>query len=148
VFESFENQSVLFAVSGALSALLFFGTLALIPVLIVRMRPDYFVAPKRASSPLRKSHAIVFWLGLTVKNVVGALLMLVGCVMLVTPGQGILTFLVGLTLTNCPGKYRLERWLVTRRSVWRAANWLRRRARRPPLRWPGDPDTEPGRRHA
>ena len=33
--------------------------------------------------------------------------------MLVLPGQGILTILMGLFLMNFPGKYRLERKVVT-----------------------------------
>ena len=44
--------------------------------------------------------------------------------MLVAPGQGLLTMVVGLLLVDFPGKYRLERWLVTRQQVWRSINWL------------------------
>ncbi len=47
--------------------------------------------------------------------------------MLVTPGQGLLTLLIGLLLLNFPGKYRLERWLVRRPGVLRTLNWVRRR---------------------
>ena len=50
-----------------------------------------------------------------------------------TPGQGLLTLLVGLLLMNFPGKYRLERWLVGRRGVLTALNWLRRRGGHPPF---------------
>jgi hypothetical protein len=57
--------------------------------------------------------------------------------MLIVPGQGMLTIAVGLVLTNFPGKFRLERWIATRRSVWRSINWLRRRAGREPLERPG-----------
>jgi hypothetical protein len=39
-------------------------------------------------------------------------------------------------LLDFPGKYRLERWLATRRAVWRSINWLRRRAGREPLQQP------------
>jgi hypothetical protein len=47
--------------------------------------------------------------------------------MLVTPGQGILTLLIGLMLMNFPGKYHVERWLVMRPGVMRGMNWLRAR---------------------
>jgi hypothetical protein len=60
-----------------------------------------------------------------------------GLVMLVVPGQGLLTLAVGLMLMDFPGKFRLERWLATRGPVWRSLNWLRKRARRPPLERPG-----------
>lgn len=56
--------------------------------------------------------------------------------MLVTPGQGVLMIIAGLVLLEFPGKFRLERWLVTRRHVWRSINWLRRRAGRPELQKP------------
>jgi len=61
------------------------------------------------------------------KNLLGALLVVMGLVMLVTPGQGLLTLLAGLLLMNFPGKYRMERWLVLRPGVMRALNWLRQR---------------------
>jgi len=69
-------------------------------------------------------------------GLVGALLVLLGMVMLVTPGQGLLTLLVGLLLMNFPGKYRLERWLVGRRGVLTALNWLRRRGGHAPFEPP------------
>ena len=67
-------------------------------------------------------------------------LVLAGLIMLVVPGQGLLTLAVGLVLVDFPGKYRLERWLVTRPPVWRAINWLRKRAGREPLERPGEAD--------
>jgi len=66
---------------------------------------------------------------------------LMGLLMLVTPGQGVMTLLVGLLLMNFPGKYRMERWLVMRPGVLRALNWLRRRRGQRPFAAP-----TPGRR--
>jgi hypothetical protein len=61
------------------------------------------------------------------KNLLGLLLVVLGLIMLVTPGQGIVTLLIGLLLMNFPGKYHLERWLVLRPGVLKGLNWLRRR---------------------
>jgi hypothetical protein len=72
------------------------------------------------------------------KNLLGILLALAGLVMLVVPGQGLLTLVAGLMLVDFPGKYRLERWLATRPPVWRSINWLRRRAGREPLEQPDE----------
>jgi len=58
---------------------------------------------------------------------------LAGIAMLVLPGQGILAILGGIELMDFPGKYRLERWIVSRPAVLRSVNWLRRRMGRPPL---------------
>ena len=71
-----------------------------------------------------------------IKNLLGALLVLLGIIMLFTPGQGLLTLLVGLLLMNFPGKYRLERTLVARPGVFRALNWLRGRRGAGPMEMP------------
>ena len=36
---------------------------------------------------------------------------------IVLPGRGLLSIVVGIVLLNFPGKFRLERWLVSRRPV-------------------------------
>jgi len=74
------------------------------------------------------------------KNVLGYAFIVAGIIMLVLPGQGMLTILIGITLVNFPGRYRLERWFVSRRPVLRSINWLRRRAGQPPLSLEGDSD--------
>ena len=116
---------------GGFSIVLFVATLIAIPILVVRIPCDYFTDPARHNVPQR--HPVVHWLLVIGKNVAGGLLVLMGVIMLVAPGQGILTMLVGLTLMNFPGKYCFERWLVTRRPVHRAIDWLRGRAGVPPL---------------
>jgi hypothetical protein len=73
---------------------------------------------------------------LVAKSTLGILLLFSGIVMLVAPGQGLLTIVAGLILVEFPAKYRLEQWLVTRRHVWHAINWLRKRAGRPELKRP------------
>ena len=107
-----------------------------VPWVITRLPADYFSKARREtwresnSEPL---FAVVIGL---LKNVVGAALLLLGLVMLLTPGQGLLTLLAGLLLMNFPGKYRLERWVVTRPGVLRALNWLRARQGQSPFEHP------------
>ena len=67
------------------------------------------------------------------KNVLGAIFVVAGLIMLVLPGQGIFTILIGIMLLDFPGKYRLERWIVARRPVLQSINWLRQRAGRAAL---------------
>ena len=67
------------------------------------------------------------------KNLIGYVFVVAGIIMLMLPGQGILTIVIGITLLDFPGKYRLERWVVSRRPVLRSINWVRRRAKRGPL---------------
>ena len=56
--------------------------------------------------------------------------------MLVLPGQGLLTLAAGLMIMNYPGKYALERWLITRPYVLPAINKLRSRYDTPVLKAP------------
>ena len=66
-------------------------------------------------------------------NIIGCGLILAGLVMLFLPGQGILTLVMGLLLVDYPGKFRLERRLVKTPAILNSLNWLRRKAKKPPL---------------
>ena len=121
---------------GVLSVVMFIGTLMIIPVLVARIPVDYFVDPKRHISRTRRMHPVIYVILLLVKNLIGVILILAGIVMLALPGQGVLTVLIGISLTNFPGKYALERKLVSQPSVFNAINWLRKRSGKPPLAHP------------
>ena len=109
-------------------------TFILLPFMIVRLPEDYFLETHR---PLRVSRfLIVRLLIMAVKNVIGLGFVVLGILMLFVPGQGILTIVVGLTIMNYPGKFKLERWLIMRPRVLPALNWLRRRYGYPPLQDP------------
>jgi UPF0716 family protein affecting phage T7 exclusion len=73
---------------------------------------------------------------LVAKNVVGIVLVAAGALMLLVPGQGLLTIVAGLILLDFPYKFLLERGLATQRHVWRSINWIRKRFGRPPLQRP------------
>ena len=60
--------------------------------------------------------------------------MLAGLAMLVLPGQGLLTILIGLMLLDFPGKRRLERRIVARPAILAMLNRMRARRGRDPLR--------------
>lgn len=122
---------------SGLSLLCLVATAIGVPWVVSRLPHDYFNQPRRSVWRKRAdAPRSVLVLG-ALKNLVGALLVLLGVIMLFTPGQGLLTLLVGMLLMNFPGKYRLERWLVRRRGVLAALNWLRRRGGHPPLDPPG-----------
>lgn len=115
------------------SILTFFASLIVVPMLLVRIPPDYFSYDKRHRMPWDNWHPLLRVILLIVKNAAGAVLVVLGILMLLTPGQGLITIIVGLMLMNYPGKYRLEKWIVSRPSVFRGINWLRERAGRQPL---------------
>ena len=67
------------------------------------------------------------WAVVAARNVLGYLCIIAGVAMLALPGPGLLTLLIGFLLVDFPGKYRVEKWVVSRRRVLRAINWFRRR---------------------
>lgn len=110
------------------------GSLALAAFVAVRWPPDHFkrLTPARF---LDGHPTVVRWLGIAVKNLGGAILILLGIVMALpgVPGQGFLTILIGLTLVDFPGKRGVERSLIRRPTVLRAVNQLRARFGKPAL---------------
>ena len=76
---------------------------------------------------------VTYWAWLVAKNIAGLIFILAGMAMLVLPGQGLISILLGLSLTNFPGKYRLERFLISRPAILRSVNWIRRKADKDPL---------------
>ena len=116
------------------SAASFIATLILIPVLVIRIPHDYFAEKKRHRwEPWAHEHPVIRWSLLIAKNLLGYIFIVLGFAMLVLPGQGILTILIGIMFVNFPGKYRIERWAVMRGPLLNTINKLRRRAGRMPL---------------
>ena len=56
-----------------------------------------------------------------------------GILMLVLPGQGLLTILVGLMLSDYPGKFKLEKRIIKTNLVLKTINWYRTKSNIPPL---------------
>lgn len=123
--------SIVMLVAGALAA----------PWLVCRLPSDYFQLEQRRRLSRRGPVSPLYWLWVVARNVLGAVLILLGLVMFVTPGQGVLTLFAGLWLTNFPGKYRLERRLVNMPGVLRAINWIRERRGHPALQPPEPTET-------
>ena len=113
----------------------FFGSLALVGWVLVKLPVAYFQEDHPRAFLWAERHPFLRGLGFVGKNMLGVLLVLVGIVLSLpgVPGQGILTILIGIMLLDFPGKRRLERKLVSRPSVLKAINRLRHRFDKPPL---------------
>lgn len=140
-----DNQALAGWLAFASVAMLV-GSAILVPVLVARMSPDYFMPHRDREETLAGRHPVIRWSFLILKNLVGAVLFLAGLAMFVTPGQGILTLFIGLMLLNFPGKRRLELRLIRIPAINRAIDWMRRKAGREPLQLP--PVVEPAARGA
>jgi hypothetical protein len=111
-------------------AVLVLGML-LAPVVVVRLPADYFVhRPAHGPSRSGPAHIALYWL----RNLLGFVVVLAGVLMLVLPGQGVLTILAGLSLLDFPGKRELQLKLVRIPQIHRTLDRIRERAGKPPLR--------------
>ena len=121
------HESFLWWLTAA-SAAVFALFLVAVPWLVARIPEDYFAAEKRPKkqSAVNHSYAVLVLLAV-MKNALGGLLVLTGVALLVLPGQGLFTIMLGLALMNFPGKFQLERWLISRGPVLRMVNGLRRK---------------------
>jgi Putative transmembrane protein (PGPGW) len=113
-----------------LSALLLVSTAFVGGVVLIWLPANYFT---RRSSNWRDQHPLVYWSLLVGKNLLGVVLIVAGVLMLVLPGQGLLTILIGLLLMSFPGKRKLVARLIERAHLLGTMNRLRGRFGRPPL---------------
>lgn len=116
----------------ATSVVTFVASLIGAPLWVINIPSDYFAERTRERARLSTLDLTGALLAMG-RNLLGGILVMVGILMLVLPGQGLLTILVGIMLMDIPGKYRIERAIVSRPPVLRSMNWIRRRAGRAPL---------------
>jgi Putative transmembrane protein (PGPGW) len=123
-----------FALGVVLSVVMAGVSLLATGFILVRLPADYF-AGETPPAFWQDRHPVLRWLGRVGKNVIGAILVVVGIILSLpaVPGQGLLTILIGLMFLDLPGKRRLEQKLVRQPRVLGAINRLRERYGRKPL---------------
>jgi hypothetical protein len=121
-----------------LGILAFVGSLLALPLLVAFMPADYFVRREPGPASWRSRHPVTRAAARIAKNGLGVVLVAAGAIMLFTPGQGVLTLLLGVTFLDLPGKRIIERRLLASRPLRRTLDAMRRRVGRPPLQFPPD----------
>ncbi len=120
----------------ALGVAIFIGSfvfsIILVAVVIVKLPANYF-SPHYQQDFMPDASWLTRWGATIAKNLIGVILILAGIAMLVGPGQGILTILIGLIMLDIPGKRPFEARIIGRPGVLAAANKLRNRYGKPPL---------------
>lgn len=116
----------------ALSIVFFVGSLIAIPFILVRLPTDFFDTrvPRRW---MENHHPVLRLFGHIAKNVIGAIFLFAGFLMLFLPGQGILTMLIGITMLDFPGKRTLEARMIGQPAVLSTINSMRQKFGKPPL---------------
>ena len=106
-----ENLIDIFFILGISSIAILVISAFSIGYFIKKIPHDYFLNDTRAMSHYKNRNPIFWIITLALKNIIGYCLILGGILMLVLPGQGLLTILVGLMLSDYPGKFKLKRKL-------------------------------------
>lgn len=129
------NSDLLFLL-GSLSIFILIISVFMMVLIISFLPEDYFKSENRnlISSVQNSRYPLLKLLVLITKNFFGVLLLLSGILMLVLPGQGILTIITGLVFMDYPGKYKFERKLLRQKGVINSINWIRSRLSKPSLK--------------
>ena len=129
------NSDLLFLL-GSLSIFILIISVFMMVLIISFLPEDYFKSENRnlISSVQNSHYPLLKLLVLITKNFFGVLLLLSGILMLVLPGQGILTIITGLVFIDYPGKYKFERKLLRQKGLINSINWIRSRLSKPSLK--------------
>ncbi len=124
---------------GNTSLVVLILTIVALPLIVKQLPADYFISEKREPAWRERKHPLLWGAITLAKNLLGLFLILVGIAMLVLPGQGAVTILIGLASTNFPAKYALERRIVRQPAIGATLNKIRELTREPPLLLPDPP---------
>ena len=133
-FTWFSNNPGILIGLGISSIFIFIISIMGISWFVAQIPDDYFLSVKRKPTKWVEQKPALRLLVLFGKNIIGISLIVGGLLMIVLPGQGFLTIVTGLLLINYPGKFKLEQKIVAIPSVFRALNWIRIKANKPPLK--------------
>ena len=138
-----QSHAQLWQYLGTISLIMLVVTLVALPIIVIKLPEDYFSREERKPARRARKHPI-FWGAVSIlKNLLGLLLIFAGLAMLVLPGQGLLTILIGLTISNFPGKFTLERHIAGLPAIEKTLNKIRRAAGKPPFLMPEDEKQPP-----
>lgn len=126
-----EAHETLIGWMGLMSLIMFVGTLIAIPLIVIALPSDFLVREdEKIGRQLLNVWYIPYWI---LKNMFGAVLVIAGVAMLVLPGQGLLTILIGLGLITFPGKRLLIHRILGSRRVVSIINSLRTKFGKEPV---------------
>ena len=128
IFEAYRSLIIWF---GSISLFIFLFSLISMRWLAGLIPSDYFI--KKDVSKFKINNPLLWYLVLLIKNILGYSLIIGGIMMLVLPGQGLFTIIIGLMLSNYPGKYYIEKRFVEIPAVFKSINWLRAKSNKPPI---------------
>lgn len=130
---SHESLLLWLTIVFIVSIIVLIGSTVLIPWMIVHIPSDYFSHSKRQKYVWDSQPPIMRLIFMLLKNILGIIFIIGGVAMLVIPGQGILTIVIGILLIDFPYKYQAESWIIKRPIILKSINLLRAKAKQSPL---------------
>ena len=118
---------------GLLSVLTFVGSLIAVPWILGKLPVDYFIQHRKRVAERHKRHPVAAQIIFIARNLIGFVFFLAGIAMLILPGQGIITILIGISFMDFPGKHTIVDYLICRPKVIRFLNWIRKKEKKPPF---------------
>ena len=106
---------------------------AVVVGIVMVIIPENYFSSHYEHDFLPNSSWLTRWGAVVAKNVAGLVLVIAGIIMLIGPGQGILTILIGIILMDIPGKRPIEARLIQRPVILGIVNNFRARYNKPPL---------------
>ena len=128
-------SSILIGIGGLSILILIFSIIGL-GWFISQIPEDYFIHEKRQADSWDKYSSKTRVVITILKNAIGVVMLISGLLLLVLPGQGLLTMIIGLLLIDYPGKFKLEQKIIAIPSVFRGLNWFRARSKKSYLQHP------------
>lgn len=126
LYQYLTNHTALLGGLALFSIVIFLLGILTTPFMIAAIPDNYFDQNKRRST---KTHSptIIAIVSKILKNLLGIILIIGGIAMILLPGQGILTLIIGLLLLDYPGKYHIEKKIASRPKILKLINWIRRK---------------------
>lgn len=134
IFNWFEQHPSILLWLGGSSLFIFIFSILGVSWLVSQIPETYFLHKNRQPQIWKSKFPLLRLITLMLKNIIGVLLIIGGLMMLVLPGQGLITLVTGFLFIDYPGKYKLERRLVASPLILKSLNWIRKKSNKPRLK--------------
>ena len=134
------HEELLFLL-GIFSIITFVVTTFIVPLFVILLPHDYFINEEKVKHFYKLPVPILTVL-IILKNILGIIFILTGVILLVLPGQGLLTILLGVLLLDFPYKRNVEKKVIGEAHILNGINWMRKKFGKEPLSAPGPENKE------
>jgi hypothetical protein len=127
-----QYQDVLLVI-GIVSFVLFLVSLIVVPIIIINLPADHFIQSRKKKKKITSVYRAVFHF---FKNLLGIFFLALGVILLILPGPGWLTILVGVALLDFPFKHKLEMKILSLPLLRKTIDRYRLKHNKAPLEIP------------